>query len=350
MVVSRSSYLLNKGSFLVYLLVLLNCLSFGANEDSNVIITSTPNFETDTLSLPVKVEKVSTHGVAKVIAPENGYKTTEVMKRRSNTVVNTLMLVAETGFKTTTVSPKKVTFGEQVHLDIPPDTGFKTTERNIPRTLNMILPDDGFRTTTPRQRLESTQVANAIAFSGFVTTDLRGIYVNYGGGLNRFLTTSFIASSPPPPFSIPFTQKSNLGSLGNISLMNSALSDSLLSSLNPGTTSSTATPMPTAQTSGLTHKKLGALLASILDQYDRRVRPRNDQLRFVTIFSDFVPHSIIEFNTQEQKFSVMGYFKMDWRDDFLTWDPSMYEGAETLRIPVESIWIPKLTIDKVCGT
>ena len=98
---------------------------------------------------------------------------------------------------------------------------------------------------------------------------------------------------------------------------------------------------------GIAINQMSTLLNQMLSGYNTVIRPRSNQARFVSVNTEFVTLSIIEFDTQEQRFSVMGYFKINWRDDFLTWDPNSYEGTETVRLSTKSIWIPQLKIAKV---
>ena len=33
-----------------------------------------------------------------------------------------------------------------------------------------------------------------------------------------------------------------------------------------------------------------------------------------------------------------------WKDDFLTWDPSGYDGLTSIRLPVNNIWSPDIVL------
>lgn len=81
--------------------------------------------------------------------------------------------------------------------------------------------------------------------------------------------------------------------------------------------------------------------------YDTRIRPRLDQSQVVEVNTSFVPQSLLEFDTSEQKFSVLGYFRIKWYDEVVTWTPADYSDTNTIKVPVTEIWTPSLIILKV---
>lgn len=81
--------------------------------------------------------------------------------------------------------------------------------------------------------------------------------------------------------------------------------------------------------------------------YDKRIRPREDQSQIVEVTTLFVPLSVLEFDTSEQKFSVLGYFRIAWLDEVVKWNPIDYADTNTLKVPVSEIWTPSLIIMKV---
>ena len=94
-------------------------------------------------------------------------------------------------------------------------------------------------------------------------------------------------------------------------------------------------------------EQMRALLEYMFYQYDKRMRPRSDQSLTVVIRSSFVPFTVIEMNTQDQIFSINGYFKFHWTDELLQWNPQTYNVTKTVRIPTRTMWLPKIKIDKV---
>ena len=94
-------------------------------------------------------------------------------------------------------------------------------------------------------------------------------------------------------------------------------------------------------------QELKDLYNDTLTGYDTRIRPRLYQSETVLVNSSFVPNNIIEFDTTEQKFSILGRFKIAWIDEVLTWDPTSYSNIDSVKIPVKEIWKPSLILSKV---
>lgn len=80
--------------------------------------------------------------------------------------------------------------------------------------------------------------------------------------------------------------------------------------------------------------------------YDTRIRPRHDQSQVVQVRSQFVPQSVLQFDTSKQKFSVLGYFRISWTDEVMQWDPKDYSETNVIKVPVSEIWTPSLIIMK----
>ncbi|XP_060579757.1 neuronal acetylcholine receptor subunit beta-4-like [Ruditapes philippinarum] len=89
-----------------------------------------------------------------------------------------------------------------------------------------------------------------------------------------------------------------------------------------------------------------ALFNATLSDYDTRIRPRIDQSHVVNVNTTFVPQSVLHFDTSEQKFSVLGYFKIEWKDEVITWNPDDFAGTNYIKVPISEIWTPSLIILK----
>lgn len=88
------------------------------------------------------------------------------------------------------------------------------------------------------------------------------------------------------------------------------------------------------------------LYGSILSGYDTRIRPRINQSESVIVASRFAPNNIIEFETTEQRFSILGTIQMSWIDEVLKWEPSSYYNTQSIKIPLTQIWKPSLILVK----
>lgn len=82
-------------------------------------------------------------------------------------------------------------------------------------------------------------------------------------------------------------------------------------------------------------------------RYDTRIRPRINQSHIVKVNTTFVPQSLLHFDTSEQKFSILGYFRVRWQDEVIIWTPSNYADTNYIKVPVSEIWRPGLIILKV---
>ncbi len=36
------------------------------------------------------------------------------------------------------------------------------------------------------------------------------------------------------------------------------------------------------------------------------------------------------------------FFKKEWKDEYLQWDPKDYEGIDKIRFPIDAMWKPDL--------
>ncbi|XP_045197633.2 neuronal acetylcholine receptor subunit alpha-3-like [Mercenaria mercenaria] len=88
------------------------------------------------------------------------------------------------------------------------------------------------------------------------------------------------------------------------------------------------------------------LFKDLLDDYDTRIRPIQDQSLPVNVSAQFVPMSLLEFDTVGQKFSILGYFRVWWKDELLTWKEEEYAHTNNVKIPTKEMWTPSLIILK----
>ncbi|XP_033112659.1 neuronal acetylcholine receptor subunit alpha-7-like [Anneissia japonica] len=73
-------------------------------------------------------------------------------------------------------------------------------------------------------------------------------------------------------------------------------------------------------------------------------RPVLDEATIVNVSLSFVLTQIIELNDMLQELKVAGWFTMTWKDERIGWNP--YEhNVKCVKIPVDSIWKPDLTLD-----
>jgi len=86
----------------------------------------------------------------------------------------------------------------------------------------------------------------------------------------------------------------------------------------------------------------------LLNRYDRRVRPVRNQSKPVYVNTKFVPMALVEFDSANQKVSMLAYIRIHWVDEQIVWKPKDYAGRAALRASLHEIWTPNVVLHKVC--
>ncbi|XP_052819992.1 acetylcholine receptor subunit alpha-like [Mya arenaria] len=84
----------------------------------------------------------------------------------------------------------------------------------------------------------------------------------------------------------------------------------------------------------------------MLNDYDPRIRPIQNQSQPIYINTKFVPLGLIDFDTTLQQFSMMAYIRIGWIDHNINWTPRFYSATYSLRVPTRQIWTPNLILRK----
>uniref|UniRef100_A0A8W8NF62 Neurotransmitter-gated ion-channel ligand-binding domain-containing protein n=1 Tax=Magallana gigas TaxID=29159 RepID=A0A8W8NF62_MAGGI len=85
------------------------------------------------------------------------------------------------------------------------------------------------------------------------------------------------------------------------------------------------------------------LHANLTTEYDRKIRPYQNQTEPIQISMDFYMEKLSEFSEKENKISVVGSLSIEWKDFRLTWDPTDYDGdLNQTSLFVSDIWAPNL--------
>ncbi|XP_052807050.1 neuronal acetylcholine receptor subunit alpha-6-like [Mya arenaria] len=88
-----------------------------------------------------------------------------------------------------------------------------------------------------------------------------------------------------------------------------------------------------------------ALIAKLLDGYNKDVRPVDNQTNPVNVECSFTLFSIIDFNDQEESIKLSGELFLTWNDVFLKWNPDDNGGIETIFLPQDKIWRPGAALE-----
>ncbi|XP_052713963.1 acetylcholine receptor subunit beta-type acr-3-like [Crassostrea angulata] len=77
-------------------------------------------------------------------------------------------------------------------------------------------------------------------------------------------------------------------------------------------------------------------------KYDKRIRPVRNESRSIDVSVSLFVLGINYLNEKTGVFSVTGFLLVRWRDEFLVWEPKLYNNVSSFTIPQDSIWIPDL--------
>ncbi|XP_058890817.1 5-hydroxytryptamine receptor 3A-like isoform X2 [Acipenser ruthenus] len=87
------------------------------------------------------------------------------------------------------------------------------------------------------------------------------------------------------------------------------------------------------------------LLGQRLTQgYVKRFRPVLHWDQPVTVYLDLSLYSILDLQEKEEKLTLQLLFGQRWQDEYLSWDPSQFDGLSHFTLPASSVWTPDVTI------
>ncbi|XP_022328115.2 neuronal acetylcholine receptor subunit alpha-3-like [Crassostrea virginica] len=84
------------------------------------------------------------------------------------------------------------------------------------------------------------------------------------------------------------------------------------------------------------------LHAALFSGYNTELRPGNNRDYPLNVSVVFHLFAIKEFVEVTSKFSVNGVFQMSWKDERLSWNPSMYGNCSYTLISQNKIWLPNI--------
>ncbi|KAL3868222.1 hypothetical protein ACJMK2_041053 [Sinanodonta woodiana] len=78
--------------------------------------------------------------------------------------------------------------------------------------------------------------------------------------------------------------------------------------------------------------------------YNKAVRPTYQQTTPTDVNIDFYLTSIIEFDSQKEKFTTSGYLIINWNDHYLQWNSATYGDLTSIFIPQDNVWKPDISL------
>uniref|UniRef100_A0A914WL13 Uncharacterized protein n=1 Tax=Plectus sambesii TaxID=2011161 RepID=A0A914WL13_9BILA len=86
------------------------------------------------------------------------------------------------------------------------------------------------------------------------------------------------------------------------------------------------------------------LVKKIFENYNKKVRPTADTADVINVTLNPALYSIVRTDEVAESITIVQYFRMTWKDAFLTWELNEFGGMEQLYIPISEIWYPDLTV------
>uniref|UniRef100_A0A914UNL2 Uncharacterized protein n=1 Tax=Plectus sambesii TaxID=2011161 RepID=A0A914UNL2_9BILA len=87
-----------------------------------------------------------------------------------------------------------------------------------------------------------------------------------------------------------------------------------------------------------------AIKEKIFEKYDRTNRPVQNESTVTKVRLNPALFSFVDIDVAAQTLKFKQWNVMQWRDEFLTWDPDDYDGLAAISVPRASIWLPDITI------
>lgn len=78
--------------------------------------------------------------------------------------------------------------------------------------------------------------------------------------------------------------------------------------------------------------------------YNKNVRPTANQTQPTQVIVDLFLVGINSLDEVSQKLTTTGYLYIEWTDEYLTWDPVVYNNIELIRVSQSDVWKPDITL------
>ncbi|KPP70435.1 5-hydroxytryptamine receptor 3B-like [Scleropages formosus] len=91
---------------------------------------------------------------------------------------------------------------------------------------------------------------------------------------------------------------------------------------------------------------LNQLTRTLLRKYDRGVRPVLNWTDPTIVYIDFIVQSVLDVDGQTQKVTTSIWYRQIWKDEFLVWDPTDFDGINEISLSLDAIWVPDIVISE----
>ncbi|XP_053308423.1 5-hydroxytryptamine receptor 3B [Spea bombifrons] len=91
---------------------------------------------------------------------------------------------------------------------------------------------------------------------------------------------------------------------------------------------------------------LHQLTKHLLINYHKGVRPVKNWSEATTVYIDLFIHAVLDVDGQNQKLTTSIWYRQIWKDDFLAWNSTHFDGIEEISLPLNAIWVPDIVINE----
>ncbi|XP_033102283.1 neuronal acetylcholine receptor subunit beta-3-like [Anneissia japonica] len=94
------------------------------------------------------------------------------------------------------------------------------------------------------------------------------------------------------------------------------------------------------------HSNESRLVEDLLDNYPnwKSARPVLNDSDVVVVTFSFVLTEVVNLDEKLQSITVNGWMTESWQDQLMVWNASDYGGIDIIKVPLNSIWIPDITL------
>uniref|UniRef100_A0A8C7ARX0 5-hydroxytryptamine receptor 3B n=2 Tax=Neovison vison TaxID=452646 RepID=A0A8C7ARX0_NEOVI len=96
-----------------------------------------------------------------------------------------------------------------------------------------------------------------------------------------------------------------------------------------------------------TNPALYRLTKHLLQKYHKAVRPVHDWTEATTVYLDVLVHAVLDVDAQNQKLKTSIWYHEVWDDEFLSWNPSMFDEIREISLPLSDIWAPDIILKEL---
>ncbi|CAN2388269.1 serotonin-gated cation-selective channel activity [Pristimantis euphronides] len=99
--------------------------------------------------------------------------------------------------------------------------------------------------------------------------------------------------------------------------------------------------VPQKKNSSLLH-----LTKKLLLNYSKGVRPVKNWSQTTTVYIDLFVHAVLDVDGQNQKLTTSIWYRQMWKDEFLAWNSSQFDGIGEISLPLSAVWVPDIVINE----